>query len=95
MLTTLTMTAFKNIERKGENAGNLHFLPFPQCFLLKEKRVSSPRIMSPENAFNLDSSLILSSSKEGISTEPCSVKETFNASAKSTQANLNSADFSI
>ena len=25
--------AFENIEGKGENAGNQHFLLFPQCFL--------------------------------------------------------------
>ena len=25
--------AFENVVGKGENAGNQHFLPFPQCFL--------------------------------------------------------------
>ena len=28
-----TEKRFENIVRKGENAGNLHFLPFSQCFL--------------------------------------------------------------
>ena len=28
----LKNSAFKNIVEKGENAGNQHFLLFPQCF---------------------------------------------------------------
>ena len=32
LLTTLRKRPFQNIERKGENAGNQHFLLFPQCF---------------------------------------------------------------
>ena len=32
---------FENILRKGENAGNQHFLPFPQYFLLRETTPSS------------------------------------------------------
>ena len=32
-LTTLTKRPFENIVGKGENAGNQHFLLFPQCFL--------------------------------------------------------------
>ena len=31
---TLSREAFENTMGKGENAGNQHFLPFPQCFLL-------------------------------------------------------------
>ena len=31
---------FKNIEGKGENAGNQHFLLFPQCFLPFRKQNS-------------------------------------------------------
>ena len=31
-LTTLKKTPFKNIVGKGENAGDQHFLLFPQCF---------------------------------------------------------------
>ena len=30
----------ENIVEKGENAGNQHFLPFPQCFLRIPKRIS-------------------------------------------------------
>ena len=33
-LTNLRKKPFENIVRKGENAGNQHFLLFPQCFLL-------------------------------------------------------------
>ena len=32
-LMTLRKKSFENIERKGENAGNQHFLLFPQYFL--------------------------------------------------------------
>ena len=32
LLTTLDKKAFENIVGKGENAGNQHFLLFPQCF---------------------------------------------------------------
>ena len=34
LLTTLKKKALENTEGKGENAGNQHFLLFPQCFLL-------------------------------------------------------------
>ena len=34
LLTTLKRKAYENIVGKGENAGNQHFLLFPQCFLL-------------------------------------------------------------
>ena len=33
LLTTLRKKSFENIVGKGENAGNQHFLLFPQCFL--------------------------------------------------------------
>ena len=33
--------AFENIVGKEENAGNQHFLLFPQCFLLSHKEKSS------------------------------------------------------
>ena len=48
---------------KGENAGNQHFLLFPQCFLPFPKEISIfyiTFIMSSANAFNLDKSKILS-----------------------------------
>ena len=34
LLMTQKQKAFKNIVKKGENAGYQHFLLFPQCFLL-------------------------------------------------------------
>ena len=40
LLTPLEKKAFENIEGKGENAGNQHFLLFPQCFLLFPTRIS-------------------------------------------------------
>ena len=33
LLTNLRKKPFENIVEKGENAGNQHFLLFPQCFL--------------------------------------------------------------
>ena len=33
LLTILRKRAFENIVGKGENAGDQHFLLFPQCFL--------------------------------------------------------------
>ena len=33
LLTTLRKKAFEDIVGNGENAGNQHFLHFPQCFL--------------------------------------------------------------
>ena len=30
---------FENIMGKGENAGNWHFLLFPQCFLSYERQI--------------------------------------------------------
>ena len=35
------MKPFKNIVEKGENAGNQHFLLFPQCFLPNPKMISA------------------------------------------------------
>ena len=39
-LTTLRKKPFENIVGKGENAGNQHFLFFPQCFLPFPKQIS-------------------------------------------------------
>ena len=36
---TLRKKAFENILVKGENAGNQHFLFFPQCFLTFLKQI--------------------------------------------------------
>ena len=41
LLTTLKKKSFKNIVGNGENAGNQHFLLFPQCFLLYQRQKSS------------------------------------------------------
>ena len=59
---TLKKKALENTLGKGENAGNNHFLLFPQCFLLYHKEKSSFQqhlIMSSANAFNLVMSKIL------------------------------------
>ena len=37
---TLRKKPFENIVGKGENAGNQHFLLFPQCFLPLKKQIS-------------------------------------------------------
>ena len=52
---------FENLAGKGENAGNQHFLLFPQCFLPFPKQISffSAKFnLLPANAFNLDQSKI-------------------------------------
>ena len=41
LLTTLGKTTLENIVGKGENAGNQHFLLFPQCFLPFPKQIST------------------------------------------------------
>ena len=41
LLTTLKEKAIENIARKGENAGNQHFLLFPQCFQPYQRQISS------------------------------------------------------
>ena len=66
-LTTLRREAFENIEGKGENAGNQHFLLFPQCFLPFPKQISSFEFtfdLWSTNAFNLGKSIILLFGKE-------------------------------
>ena len=57
---------FENIVGKGENAGDQHFLPFPQCFLPYHRQKSSfePHLFSSANAFNLVMSKILLFGKE-------------------------------
>ena len=39
------MKPFENIAGKGENAGNRHFLLFPQCFLLCQRQKSSVELV--------------------------------------------------
>ena len=63
LLTTLKNEPFENLVEKGENAGNQHFLLFPQCFLPFPKQISIFSvifILSTANAFNCDQSIILS-----------------------------------
>ena len=54
--------AFENIEGKEENAGDQHFLLFPQCFLPFSKQTKNfflvTFILSSANTFNLDWSKI-------------------------------------
>ena len=38
LLTTLKKKLLEKIVGKGENSGNKHFLPFPQCFLIFPKQ---------------------------------------------------------
>ena len=55
--------AFENIVGKGENAGNRHFLLFPQClstFLQKRFAILAKFNLSSANALNLDESNIMS-----------------------------------
>ena len=40
VLTTPRTKPLKNIVEKGENAGNQHFLLFPQCFLYIQTQTS-------------------------------------------------------
>ena len=40
LLTTLNKRPLENTVRKGENAGNQHFLLFPQCFLPDRRQKS-------------------------------------------------------
>ena len=54
LLTILRKKPFGNIVGKGENAGNQHFLLFPQCFLTfpnKNLNFLLTFILSPENSF--------------------------------------------
>ena len=68
LLTTLRKKSFANIVEKGENAGNQHFLLFPQCFFYPSKIKFQVLIhtfeLSSANAFNLDRFKILSFGKE-------------------------------
>ena len=53
------MKPFEKIERKGENAGNQHYLLFPQCFIPIPKRISVFELrllVVSANASNLDQS---------------------------------------
>ena len=63
---TLGKKPFKNIVGKGENAGNQHFLLFPQCVLPISIQISSfsvTFILLSVSSFNLDQSKNLSFDK--------------------------------
>ena len=66
--TTVGKKTSQNIEGKGENAGNQHFLLFPQCFVpfVEQFSFSETRffLFSSANALNLDQSEILPFGKE-------------------------------
>ena len=72
LLTSLKKKAFENIVGKEENAGNKHFLLFPQCFLLFPKQISifESELLSSANALNLDKSEILLFGKELMNRIP-------------------------
>ena len=60
---TLIRKTFENIVGKRENAGNQHFLFFPQCFLPFHKQTSifeTTFILSSANAFKFNQFKILS-----------------------------------
>ena len=64
---TLIETPFENIVGNGENAGNQHFLHFPQCFytfLRTNFKFSVIFIVLSASAFNLEQSKNLSFGKE-------------------------------
>ena len=65
--------AFENIVGKAENAGNQHFLLFPQCFLPFPKQVLFFifKFIMSANAFNLDRSKILSFNKVLTLSQTC------------------------
>ena len=57
LLTTLKKTLSKIIVEKGENAGNQHFLLFPQCFLpIQKKLILIFKLSAKFHDFNLDQS---------------------------------------
>ena len=63
---TIGDKSFENIVGKGENAGNQHFLLFPQCFLPNSRNYYFYNIknLSSAYALNLDKSKFLSSGKK-------------------------------
>ena len=67
LLTTQKKELFENIEGKGENTGNKHFLLFRQCFFPSQfefQFLSQFFSCLQINAFSLDQSKKLSFSKE-------------------------------
>ena len=79
LLMTLNEKAFENIVGKGENAGNQHFLLFPQCVQPFPKRflVFRPNFFCRlQNAFILDQSKLLSFAKRVKADESMGCNET-------------------
>ena len=72
LFTTPKKKPFKEIVGNGENAGNQHFLLFPQCFLSYQTQKPSfeQHFLSSANAFNLVTSKILLLGKELNQKEP-------------------------
>ena len=63
LLTTLKKKPFANIVGKGENAGNQHFLLFPQFFFTQRQKLLF-YYLSSASALNSDQSRILLYGKE-------------------------------
>ena len=55
--------ALENTWGKGGNAGNQHFLLFPQCFVLYQREILAMFNFSSANAFSLVTSKVLLSGK--------------------------------
>ena len=71
---------FENIVGKGENAGNRHFLLFPQCFQHYHRQkviFLSTFMLSSANAFNLDQPKILWVGKELTHRPLTQIRRTF------------------
>ena len=83
-LGTLKKRAFEKNVRKGENAGNYHFLPFPHWFFTFAKQISNfqPHLFYRLQMLSISTSLRLSFGKKltlyhTITTFNSSVEELF------------------
>ena len=56
--STLRKKALEKIVRERENAGDQYFLPFPQCFVIVQKKKKNVEFfssnLSSANALNID-----------------------------------------
>ena len=67
LLTTLGKRTYENVVGKEENAGNNHFLPFPQCFLPCQRHffaILAPISIVVCKCFEFGKSNVLSFGKE-------------------------------
>ena len=73
LLTPLRKKPLENIVGRGENAGNYHFLLFPQSSYPSQTNFKFlvSFILSSANAFNLNKSIILLFGNELTSTNLC------------------------